>query len=321
MTGLLSVLVAAAALWARAADLALLEAQQAGGGAGIAPPRLRYLANEGVILEGAGGRLLIDAFFRDGLPEYPAVPAALRDSLERALEGFAGPALVLTTHGHRDHFDPEAVARYLDHNAQAIAVGPTETGARVDALIPVARDRTRDVTPTAREPATLDQGWVRVQALAIPHAPGPPTIQHAAYLLALDGATVLHLGDSNSDPRGWPGLGLPAEGVDIALVPYWYALDDERFRSLVQVTRAGRVVLLHLPHAVGESEEMRARGGWKAFTRRLRQRYPQVEIPGPATSALAPPQWPAPVPACPGASPGPSARSTPTAPLVASAKA
>ena len=97
-------------------------------------PRIRYLANEGVLFEGAGGRVFIDAFFGDGLPDYQVVPTSLRDSLERGVGGFAGPAVVLTTHGHRDHFDPAALARYLRSNGRAIAVGPAETEARLDSL-------------------------------------------------------------------------------------------------------------------------------------------------------------------------------------------
>jgi L-ascorbate metabolism protein UlaG (beta-lactamase superfamily) len=96
-------------------------------------------------------------------------------------------------------------------------------------------------------------------------------VEHVAYIVALDGTTALHLGDTDSDPETWPGLGLPPSGVDLALVPFWYALDGERFASLVRVTRARTVVLLHLPRTPDRS--------WDAAARELRRRYPQVEIP------------------------------------------
>ena len=125
--------------------------------------------------------------------------------------------------------------------------------------------------PSGAKPATLDLGWVRIHALAIPHGHTVRPVQHVAYLLALDGTTVLHLGDTSSDPETWPALGLPARGVDVALVPFWYALDGERFRSLLQVTHASTVVLLHLPRTPDQS--------WDESARELRERYPQVEIP------------------------------------------
>ena len=234
-------------------------------------PSVTYLANEGVVLEGKGGRIFLDAFFGDGLPDYPVVPAAVRDSMERGLEGFAGPAAALTTHPHRDHFDPAALARYLGSNAEALAVGPLGIAARLDSVSRGLQARTREMAPTGAKPATLDIGWARIQALPIPHGHTMRPVEHVAYLVALDGTTALHLGDTNSDPETWPELGLPPTGVDLALVPFWYALNDERFASLVRVTRARTVVLLHLPRTPDPS--------WDAASRELRRRYPQVEIP------------------------------------------
>jgi L-ascorbate metabolism protein UlaG (beta-lactamase superfamily) len=234
-------------------------------------PTATYLANEGVMLEGNGGRIFLDAFFGDGLPDYTVVPAGLRDSLERGLGRFAGPAAALTTHPHRDHFDPAALARYLRSNAGALAVGPVGIGARLDSASPGLRVRTRELAPRGAEPAAVDLGWARVQALAIPHGHTVRPVEHVAYLITLDGTTMLHLGDTNSDPETWPGLGLAAEGVDAAFVPFWYALDEHRFEALLRITRARTVVLLHLPR-VPDS-------GWGASARELRERYPQVEIP------------------------------------------
>jgi L-ascorbate metabolism protein UlaG (beta-lactamase superfamily) len=234
-------------------------------------PSLTYLANEGVLLEGRGGCIFLDAFFGDGLPDYPVVPAALRDSMERGLEGFAGPAAALTTHPHRDHFDPAALARYLGSNAEALAVGPAGIAGRLDSVSPGLRTRTRELVPTGTKPATLEIGWARVQALAIPHGHTVRPVAHVAYLIGLDGTTALHLGDTDSDPDTWPELGLPSSGVDLALVPFWYALDDKRFASVLRVTRARTVVLLHLPRTPDRS--------WVATARELRRRYPQVAIP------------------------------------------
>jgi L-ascorbate metabolism protein UlaG (beta-lactamase superfamily) len=234
-------------------------------------PALTYLANEGVVLEGKGGRIFLDAFFGDGLPDYPVVPSGLRDSMERGLEGFAGPAAALTTHPHRDHFDPTALARYLGSNTEAIAVGPAGIAARLDSVSPGLRSRTRELAPHGANPATLDIGWARIQALPIPHGHTMRPVEHVAYLVTVDGITALHLGDTSSDPATWAGLGLPPTGVDLALVPFWYALDYERFASLVRVTRARTVVLLHLPRTPDPS--------WDATAREVRRRYPQVEIP------------------------------------------
>jgi L-ascorbate metabolism protein UlaG (beta-lactamase superfamily) len=211
-------------------------------------PRLRYLANEGVVLEGAGGRVFIDALFGDGLPEYPTVPPASRDSLERALGWYGGSALVLTTHAHRDHFDSAAVARYRRHNPRAVIPDPP----RQDAPFP--------------EP--MDLGWVRVRPLPIPHGGTVRPVGHAAYLVTLDGMTAVHLGDTQSDPATWQSAGMPPAGVDVAMVPFWLASAESGIEAILEATGAKTVVLLHAPTA----EATRARHA-------LGRRFPQVRVP------------------------------------------
>jgi L-ascorbate metabolism protein UlaG (beta-lactamase superfamily) len=217
--------------------------------------RLSYLANEGVMLTSPRGRVLIDALFGDGLPEYPVVPLASRDSLERALGPYGGPALVLTTHAHHDHYDSVAVARYLASNPAAAVIGPPDT------------------TPGGHLRAT-DLGWVQVRPISVPHGPTRRPIGHSWYLVTLDGVTALHLGDTNADPASWRGLDLPKDGVDIALVPFWFALDDGQFRRLLDVISGRTVVLLHVSLGAAQGD-----GGWPARFAALRARYPQVRAP------------------------------------------
>jgi L-ascorbate metabolism protein UlaG (beta-lactamase superfamily) len=121
----------------------------------------------------------------------------------------------------------------------------------------------------APELRPLPKRSVAIRRIAYARVERP--VEHVAYLIALDGTTALHVGDTNSDPKTWPELGLAAGGVDLALVPFWYALDEERFVSLLEVTRARTVVLLHLPRTPDRS--------WDSAARELRERYPQVEIP------------------------------------------
>ena len=65
----------------------------------------------------------------------------------------------------------------------------------------------------------MDLGWLAIRPLDIPHGPTVRHVGHTAYLLTLDGVTALHLGDSQTEPATWIAAGVPAEGVDLALVP------------------------------------------------------------------------------------------------------
>jgi L-ascorbate metabolism protein UlaG (beta-lactamase superfamily) len=111
-------------------------------------PAVEYLANEGVLVTGGDIAVVIDGLFGEGLPEYPVVPPAIRDSLEAALGRFRDIDLVLVTHRHDDHFDPAAVARHMEANPEATLIAPGDAvaafppdrleayGERVQPLVP-----------------------------------------------------------------------------------------------------------------------------------------------------------------------------------------
>ena len=119
----------------------------------------------------------------------------------------------------------------------------------------------------------VDLFWVQVRPLGHTARRYLHPVVHAP-IASRSGTTALHLGDTQSDPATWVAAGVPAAGVDLALVPYWYALDQARFEALLGVLRAGTVVLLHTPRQDGD--------GWAAARRELQDRYRQVWVPGAA---------------------------------------
>ena len=74
-------------------------------------------------------------------------------------------------------------------------------------------------------------------------------------------------GVGNKDRGRWSQYHLNTGVLDIALVPYWYALEDASFQRLLDVIPARTVVLLHVP--VGAAPGLGD----------LQARYPQVRVP------------------------------------------
>lgn len=212
---------------------------------------LEYLANEGVILWDGGRGVAIDALFGDGLPEYPTVAPATRDSLERALGRFGGIELVLVTHVHRDHFDAAAVGRHLFANPRARLVAPAQVVDSLTAKVPGAAaflDRIQALDFASGATFDLPTGAESdptLRALGIPHPPSRnQPVQHVVYLVQLAGERVIHLGDSRPAPEDLIPL-LEHGGPDLLLAPWWILTGDEGARLLESVG-AHRVAGFHL---------------------------------------------------------------------------
>lgn len=237
---------------------------------------LTYIANEGVLLEAGGQKVLIDALFR-GLAGYLRPDAATRAAMESGRGPFAGVDLVLATHYHADHFDPQAVCAHLSSNAGAafVAVGQViEAFRQAGCQIPQNEQRVFEITPQWGQRKDTSAGGIEVAVLRLRHG----ATMNAGFLLNLGGKKILHLGDSDGTVENFDPFDLEREGIDVALVPYWYALDGEGREVIRRHIRSKQLVFFHIPgdnpDREAVREHMKAEGGRAGLAARIRKDFP-----------------------------------------------
>lgn len=209
--------------------------------------KVRYLANEGVQLESGGKKALVDALFHSAMEPYENYSKETREALEETEGPFAGASVVLATHLHADHFDPDAVRRYLRNNPSAVFMGTEEAVEQVEAGY---ADYSKQVQPVRESgPFELERGGIQVQALPLLHSGRPKWAnpQHLGYLVTLGGARVLHAGDAEGTVENFRRHCPTCEGVDVALVPYWYLLSDKWTPVVRDYLKPKHLVLIHVP--------------------------------------------------------------------------
>jgi L-ascorbate metabolism protein UlaG (beta-lactamase superfamily) len=226
----------------------------AGGVHAAAPTTLEltYLGNEGVLLAVGEQQVAIDALHRafPRPPHYEHLPPAQLERLETAQPPFSKLRVHLTTHVHDDHFHPQSVARFLAASPAAVAVVPREAPARVcpgkAACAQRARLRVREERwGPERE---LQLHGVRVRVLDLPHSKGARTqVENLGYLVTLGGLRILHVGDAHLSAETFARFELPERRIDVALVPYWFLLEEEGRRLVREQIGARRVVAFHVP--------------------------------------------------------------------------
>ena len=217
-----------------------------------------YLANEGVMLDCGGQKVLIDALFRDSLENYVRHSPEQQERIETGKAPFDGVRLALATHYHLDHWDAGAISRFLNNNPRAVFASTPEA----TAMLPYGlRERVRTLRPKPGSPAQLGVGGATVQAFRLGHDHTP----NLGYRISICGKTFVHLGDADDSDASFATL-MQAGPVDVAMVPFWWLLNPTATKFLTQRWKPRQTIALHLATTDG------------AYAEQLRKKFPQVWV-------------------------------------------
>lgn len=220
----------------------------------FAQVKITYLANEGVLLAGPNAKVLIDALFRDSLGDYARHSPATQEQLETGKPPFDGITLALATHYHLDHWDAGAISRFLRLNPQAtFASTPQAVG-----MIPRELAKQVQALWSGKGAAQhLEVGGARVDAIPLQHG----ETQNLAFRIQVGNRVLMHLGDAQPDSTNFDRL-LAFPPPDVALVPFWWLLDEQGLAFLTHRWKPRNVVAIHFGAADTATSAAKVQTKW-----------------------------------------------------------
>jgi L-ascorbate metabolism protein UlaG (beta-lactamase superfamily) len=217
-----------------------------------------YLANEGIMIDCGGQKVLIDALFRDSLEHYVRHSPKEKERIETGKAPFDGVRLALATHYHLDHWDAGAISRFLTNNPEAVFASTPEA----TAMLPYEfHGRVRALRPRPGYSARFGIGAAQVQAFRLGHDNTP----NIGYRITICGKTLVHLGDADGPPASFATVSQQGS-VDVAMVPFWWFLDSKATEFLLQRWRPKHTMAFHLATTDG------------VYADQLRQKFRQVWV-------------------------------------------
>lgn len=148
--------------------------------------------------------------------------------------------IVLVTHGHPDHCDPDTVSRILAENGVIVAADVCAEQLAGD----VRSLRTGEVITIGDVVITATDAYNR-------NTKFHPRGEGVGFLVAVDGGTIFHAGDTDDIPE--------THGLtpDVALLPVGgtYTMDVAEAARAARAIRAGISVPMHYGFGIGSRED------------------------------------------------------------------
>lgn len=206
------------------------------------PMEITYIDNDSFLIAANGQKVLMDV-------HRTTMPREVRDLIAQALPPFDDVDLVLVTRAHSDHFDPQLVGAYLEQNPNAVFASTEEAVDNLRSLfldLEGLQERTKIFEPEKGERMRATLNGIDLDILNIPHG---VEITNLGFIVSIGGRKLLHTGDM-VDVADLESYELARENIDIALVPYFYLIEDEFWTedgqsTVLEAIQAEQIVPIH----------------------------------------------------------------------------
>lgn len=231
---------------------------------------IQYIANEGILVESNGQRLLIDALFDDYYEDYLAPSSQAVEAMTEKVTPYESIDLYLSTHVHRDHFYSEMVVDFMlshDETSFISTQQATDSMRLQPAKYSQVEARIKGWDKEAGWKEVVKNG-ISVQSAYVRHGGRRNYgIDNLIFLIELNRKKILHLGDAEMDTTHFGELGLEHQAIDVALIPYWFLAYSPGVEIVKNHIKPQMVIAIHYPK-VGDPKSLKL----------LKQNFPEVIV-------------------------------------------
>ena len=212
---------------------------------------IRYTGTDGFLIEAGSKTVLVDGLVRNpwGYTNTPERALALMKAGQAPFEKID---LLLFSHAHRDHFEPQMALDVLAAHPRAVLVGDGLVSRELldagpDAVKALgSRIMTMDVKVGERK--SLVASGIPLTVLGVNHADREPAYLTLGYIMDLGAFRIYHQGDIYPDVNLDFLSSIPWEslGIDIAFFDPFFLQNEQARRMVLERIRPSAVILMHM---------------------------------------------------------------------------
>ena len=201
---------------------------------------ISYVGNSGFLINIGDKKILIDALFKGYEGDY-ILPQEIQDKLCKAQAPFNDVDLIVVSHAHGDHVNPDMVKQHMQNNPKAIFASTQQL---VDHMKD-STDRSIGFSPTKEKSDRKEVQGITIESFLFPHGPDSRTINNA-FLITVNGITFFHTGDVDFDQftfEEFRSLQLPEKNIDLSFIQHFYLTSDSISRQFVTNGIGGKYII------------------------------------------------------------------------------
>ncbi len=244
--------------WGHKEIIRLLEAKGAAKVPRLAPENpekpwvaITYISNDGFLITSQTKKVVTDSLIKNPWG-YSNTPDKIFDDMVNARPPFERIDLLLFSHAHRDHFEPEMAAKVLMGHPESILVSN-------EIVYKELKDAAgNDFSKISAQVKNINPEWgtivdetingVDLKIFPVNHGMPEQPYMTLAFILDMEGIKILHMGDlyAPSNEEYFRSFQLQKLGIDVAFIDPFFLLDKIGQQMAKEFIQPKRIIPMHM---------------------------------------------------------------------------
>lgn len=233
--------------------------------------KIRYIANTGFLIESKDKKILIDGIHSKNVNPYESVD---ENTLHKIVHGdppFHNLDLLLFTHYHWDHFDPELTIKTLINNPGLKLFSSKQTVDYLKANAVYTDDLESRIyfdDLKFKESRSYNINGINFSAAFLSHdGEQYQDVANYTYLININEGKIFHCGDAKPNAFNYESIGLEKENIHIALLDFPYFSLTSGRKVVNEYIKPDKIIIMHLPTEENDSFN------WLKTVKKVADRY------------------------------------------------
>ncbi len=233
---------------------------------------ITYIANEGFLISSKTKKILVDTPFKNPFG-YLDTPDEILEKMILSQPPFDRIDLMLFSHAHRDHFEPNTALKVLMSHPETTLVGNEIVGKELkeaagEGYTEISQ-RVKNINPEWGTIIRETINGMDLQIFPVNHSTPERPYMTLAFILDMDGTKVLHLGDiyPPANEEYFRAFQLQKENISISFIDPFFLLDEAGKQMAAKFIQPKQIIPMHMrPNEIGR------------YARDLKELYPNINV-------------------------------------------
>ena len=161
---------------------------------------ISYLGNEGFLIYSENKKVLVDALFKVNSPSYSEPSDTMINQMTVGKPPYNNIDLLLITHYHWDHFNPDFTISFLENqsNCKLVAHKQVVDGMREKAGFDRVKSRIVEISIDNGSMTNIEEKGINLDIVCMSHNNNIET-KNLSFMVSLEGNRFFHIGDATID--------------------------------------------------------------------------------------------------------------------------